>query len=167
VEKFTTLICSSSVAVLLLTLPGTAIAATVTDTFQSQIVIQADCTIVSTNTLDFGTSGVISANIDATANFSVRCTNTTPYTIGLDVGTTLGGTIAVRKMIGSGTETVDYAMYTDSARTANWDDIGGANTSAGTGTGADQTLTVYGRVPVQTTPAPDTYTDLVTVTVSY
>ncbi|WP_163468383.1 spore coat protein U domain-containing protein, partial [Klebsiella michiganensis] len=27
--------------------------------------------------------------------------------------------------------------------------------------------TVYGRVPVQTTPAPGTYTDTITVTVTY
>jgi spore coat protein U-like protein len=43
---------------------------------------------------------------------------------------------------------------------------GGALVSA-TGNGADQTFTIYGRVPAQTTPAPGTYTDTVTVTVTY
>ncbi|WP_409528142.1 spore coat protein U domain-containing protein [Rhizobium sp.] len=37
----------------------------------------------------------------------------------------------------------------------------------GTGTGSPQTLTVYGRVPAQNTPAPGTYSDTVVVTVSY
>ncbi|MCE3520182.1 spore coat protein U domain-containing protein, partial [Escherichia coli] len=35
------------------------------------------------------------------------------------------------------------------------------------GSGAAQPYTVYGRVPVQTTPAPGTYTDTITVTVTY
>jgi spore coat protein U-like protein len=38
---------------------------------------------------------------------------------------------------------------------------------SGTGNGAGQTITIFGRVPAQTTPAPGTYTDTVTVTVTY
>jgi len=41
------------------------------------------------------------------------------------------------------------------------------DTVAATGNGASQSYTVYGRVPAQTTPAPGTYTDTVTVTVTY
>ena len=144
-----------------------AIAATATNTFTSQIIIQAECTILSTNTLDFGTHGLINTNIDATADFDVQCTNTTPYELRLDAGTTAGGTIATRKMIGSGAPTVDYQMYQDAGRTKNWGETDLTDTVSGTGSGAVQTITVYGRVPVQTTPAPDTYTDTVTVTVSY
>jgi spore coat protein U-like protein len=58
-------------------------------------------------------------------------------------------------------------LYSDALRTLNW-----GNTSAswvsGTGTGAAQTLTVYGLIPLQTTPAPATdYADTVTITVTY
>jgi spore coat protein U-like protein len=38
---------------------------------------------------------------------------------------------------------------------------------SGTGIGSSQNYTVYGRVQAQTTPAPGTYTDTITVTVTY
>jgi len=141
-------------------------AATTTATFTSQIIIAANCQILSTNTLNFGTAGVLSANVDTTTTFQVQCTNTTPYNVGLNAGSTAGGTIAVRKMT-SGSATVDYEMFSDSARTTNWGNTVGTDTVAGTGNGAAQTLTVYGRVPAQTTPAPATYTDTVTITVTF
>jgi spore coat protein U-like protein len=37
----------------------------------------------------------------------------------------------------------------------------------GTGTGASQTITVYGKVPTQTTPVAGTYADSVIVTLTY
>lgn len=143
-----------------------AIAATATSSFQSQIVIQADCHILSTNTLNFGTQGVLTANVDATATFNVQCTNTTPYNIGLDAGTTTGGTTSTRRMT-SGTATIDYQMFSNSGRTTNWGNTIGTNTVTSNGTGASQTFTIYGRVPAQNTPAPATYTDTVTITVTY
>jgi len=146
---------------------NTANAATTTNTFQSQIIIQASCTILSTNTLDFGTQGLLNANVDSSATFDVQCTNTTPYDVRMDAGSTVGGSVATRRMIGGGTATVDYTMFRDAGRTLNWGETDGVDTLGGTGSGASQTLTVYGRVPIQTTPAPDTYTDTVTVTVSY
>jgi len=48
-----------------------------------------------------------------------------------------------------------------------WGNTIGTNTVASTGTGAAQSFTVYGRIPSQTTPAPATYTDTITVTVTY
>ncbi len=146
---------------------NTANAATTTNTFQSQIIIQASCTILSTNTLDFGTQGLLNANVDSSATFDVQCTNTTPYDVRMDAGSTAGGSVATRRMIGGGAATVDYTMFRDAGRTLNWGETDGVDTLGGTGSGASQTLTVYGRVPIQTTPAPDTYTDTVTVTVSY
>jgi spore coat protein U-like protein len=43
----------------------------------------------------------------------------------------------------------------------------GTNTEAGTGTGTTQTITVYGQVPAQTSPAPGSYADVVNVTVTF
>jgi spore coat protein U-like protein len=56
-------------------------AATATGTFTSRIVIQAECQVITTNTLDFGTTGVILAHVDQTATFQVQCTKTTTYNI--------------------------------------------------------------------------------------
>jgi spore coat protein U-like protein len=53
------------------------------------------------------------------------------------------------------------------ARTLAWESTTGTNTAAGTGTGSGQALTIYGRVPVQTTPAQGTYTDTIIGTITY
>jgi spore coat protein U-like protein len=57
--------------------------------------------------------------------------------------------------------------YTDSGRTIVWGNTVGTDTVSATGNGASQSYTVFGRVPAQTTPAPATYTDTITVTVTY
>jgi spore coat protein U-like protein len=67
----------------------------------------------------------------------------------------------------SGGATVNYTLYSDSGRTTVWGTTIGTNTVAATGSGAAQSYTVYGRIPAQTTPAPGTYNDTVTVTVTY
>jgi spore coat protein U-like protein len=158
-------LCASAVAILALIGPA-AEAATATGSFTSTITLQASCQVVSTNTLNFGTQNILTANVDVQANFSVQCTNTTPYNIGLNAGSTAGGTIATRLMT-SGAATVQYRMYSDAARTVNWGNTVGTDTVSGTGNGSAQALTVYGRVPVQATPAPATYNDTVTVTITY
>ena len=141
-------------------------AATATSTFTVQVSITATCTINSASTLNFGTQGVLSANVDQTSTISVTCTNTTPYNIGLDAGTGAGATVAVRKLT-SGGATVNYTLYSDTGRTTVWGNTVSTDTVSGTGNGAAQSLTVYGRVAAQTTPAPGTYTDTITVTVTY
>ena len=140
--------------------------ATATTTFTVQITLQASCIINSAGTLNFGTAGVLSANVDATSTISVQCTNTTPYTISLNPGTGSGATVAARLMTFSST-TVTYSLYRDASRTLVWGQTIGTDTVAGTGNGSAQAYTVYGRVPAQTTPAPATYTDTITVTVTY
>jgi len=145
---------------------GPAFATTTTSSFTVQITIQASCTILSASTLNFGTQGVLGAAVNQTSTIAVQCTNTTPYNIGLNAGTATGATVTTRKMT-NGAATVSYALYSDSGRTTNWGNTVGTDTVAGTGNGASQSYTVYGQVPAQTTPAPNTYTDTITVTVTY
>ena len=146
---------------------GPVAAAVATATFNVKIVIASECKIQSTATLNFGSDGVLDANVDAATTLGVQCTKNTAYTVGLSAGAGSGATVAARKMTGGGTDTVTYALYRDAGRTLVWGTTTGTDTVAGTGNGAAQNLTVYGRVPVQTTPAPDTYTDTITVTVTY
>jgi spore coat protein U domain-containing protein, fimbrial subunit CupE1/2/3/6 len=145
---------------------STSFAATSTATFSVQVTIVATCTINSASALNFGSQGVFTANVDQTSTIQVQCTNTTPYNIGLDAGLGTGATVAVRKMT-SGGATVNYTLYSDSGRTTVWGTTIGTNTVAATGNGAAQSYTVYGRIPAQTTPAPGTYADTVTITVTY
>src|ERR1043166_7257119 len=144
---------------------------TSTSTSASATVV-TNCNISATN-LNFGTVGLLTANVDATTTVAVQCTKATPYTLGLGNG--LNFSSGTRRMK-AGTTFVNYGLYTDAARTNAWTTTtsattctGGANTCAvGTGAGSNQNITVYGRVPAQTpTPAPATYTDTIVATVTY
>jgi spore coat protein U-like protein len=121
---------------------------------------------VSATSLNFGSTGVLQSALDATGSIGVTCTISAPYAIALDGGTTGASDPAHRKMSKS-SETITYGLYQNSGRTQAWGDSAGVNTVSGTGSGLLQTLTVYGRVPVQATPSPGTYSDTVVVTLSY
>ncbi len=141
-------------------------AATTTTTFTTQVTIAATCVIGNAGNLDFGTQGVLSANVDQSSTIQVQCTNTTPYNIGLDAGAGVGATVTARKLTNGG-NTITYSLYTDASRTTVWGNTIGTNTVAATGNGAAQSYTVYGRILAQTTPAPAIYTDTINVTVTY
>lgn len=135
-----------------------------TSTFNVTTTVNANC-LISTNTLDFGNySGT---QIDASTTLGINCTNGTPYTVALNAGTGSGASFANR-ILTAGSSTMIYNLYTDTARTTIWGD----GTSAtqlinNTGSGTNQTFTVYGRLPGTQTPTNGTYTDTITVTVSY
>ncbi len=145
---------------------GRVYGATTTANFAVQINITASCTIVSAAALNFGSQGVLVANVDQSTTLQVQCSNTTPYDIGLDAGTGSGATVASRKMT-NGASAINYSLYSDSGRTTVWGNTIGTDTVAATGNGAAQSYTIYGRIPPQTTPVPATYTDTIAVTVTY
>ncbi|MBZ9978061.1 spore coat U domain-containing protein [Mesorhizobium sp. BR-1-1-10] len=146
---------------------ASAFSATATGNLNVRITIQAECKVVTAADLDFGTRGVVDANIDQTTTISVQCTNSTPYSVGLNAGGGAGATVAVRKMTGPASATINYAIYRDAARTQVWGNTVGTDVITGTGNGSAQSLTAYGRVPAQTTPAPGVYSDVVAVTITY
>ncbi|WP_348632909.1 spore coat U domain-containing protein [Mesorhizobium sp. M00.F.Ca.ET.216.01.1.1] len=134
-------------------------------TFTVNAAVAANC-LVSTQNIDFGSTGVLSANVDATGQVSVTCTPATAYTVSLGGGTT-GSPPTARKM-SKVAETVTYGLYKDAGRIQPWGDASTpGSTVPGTGSGAVQNLTVYGRVPPQATPSAGVYTDTVVVTVTY
>lgn len=141
-------------------------AATFTSSFSPQLQIVAACQIQVRRDLDFGTRIVLNNNIRARAVIRVRCPNGVGYNIGLDAGTTAGGTTTTRKMI-NGTETVDYKLFKNNARTNNWGNTIGVDTKSRTGNGNWQRHRIHGLVEPQTTPSGGTYTDTITVTVTY
>jgi spore coat protein U-like protein len=139
-------------------------AATAPSTVAVSATVQASCTNTATP-LAFGTySGVQS---DSTAVITVTCTNTTPYTVGLNAGTSPSATVTSRRMTGAVGVFLAYALFSDAGRTANWGTTVSTDTVAGTGTGAGQALTIYGRVAAAQFPAPGAYTDTIIATVTY
>jgi spore coat protein U-like protein len=143
---------------------GPAVASTTSQQFQVQLQIQAQCVINTTATLNFGTAGVLGG----AGGSNVQCTNSTTYDIWLDAGTTTGGVVSQRLLNnGSTSETIKYNLYTNAGRSVIWGNTVSTDTVHATGNGAQQTYTIYGRVPGQNTPTPGTYTDTITVTVTY
>ena len=143
---------------------STAQAATATTSVSVSATVQATCLISSTS-LAFGVyTGV---QLDATATLTVTCTNTTPYNVGLSAGTAAGATVTTRKMTGPTAQLLSYALFQDTGRTTNWGSTVSTDTTAGTGSGAAQPLTVYGRIAGSQFVAPGAYTDTVTATITF
>jgi len=139
-----------------------------TATFDITLTLVANC-IIAANPLNFGSSqGVLASNVSVNTTLSVTCSNTTPYNVGLNAGTGAGSVGTTRFMSGTGanTATVAFNLFQTAGATL-WGNTQGTNTLGGTGTGAAQTLTVFGQIPPQTTPMPDAYKSTITATVYF
>ncbi len=145
--------------------PGRALAQTATGSFNVTATVGSTCSVSASN-VAFG--NYTASQLDASGAVSVTCTNGTAYAVGLNAGTGTAATVATRRMTGPSSQTLIYSLYQDALRTLLWGNTVGIDTVAGTGNGATQTLTVYGRVPAaQLTVGAGSYTDTITVTVSY
>ena len=143
-----------------------ALAAGAHSTAQGNFTISAtvatQCTVSATS-LAFPTASVLASAVSATATISVTCNASTPVTVALDNGAT--GTGPTARRMKSGANVITYGIYRDSGATMPWGQTSGTNTaSLPSGTG---TLTAYGRVPAQASPAPGSYSDVVNVTLTY
>ncbi|CAM2150975.1 Spore coat U domain-containing protein [Pararobbsia alpina] len=145
-------------------------AGTNTAQFNVTLTLTANCAITA-NALNFGSNGVLTTAVNGQTTVAVTCSNTTPYNVGLDQGTVTGSTIAARLLAGTATgntgTTVSFQLFQDSGHATIWGNTQGTNTYSGTGNGSAQTINVYGQVPVQTTPKPDTYQTTITATVYF
>jgi spore coat protein U-like protein len=148
----------------------TAQAATATANLTVQLTVTATCS-VNAATLNFGSTGLLSSPITASTSLSVTCTNSTPYSVGLDNGSNFNTTRRMKQ----GTNFIGYGLYTDAGLTNPWTTASSSTTctttsscALGTGNGSAQSITVFGQVPaLGTAPAPGAYTDTVTITVTY
>ena len=171
---FPRLVVAASVAVAgAALLPGGAGAAvylnsSASTTFDVTLKIIANCTIAAAN-LDFGQSqGVLATAVNVNTTVDVTCTNTTLYNVGLTAGSGTGSSGTTRYLSGTGGNlgTVQFNLYQTAGSTL-WGDTQGTNTVGGTGNGSSQPITVYGNIPPQATPAPDTYKSTITATVYF
>jgi outer membrane usher protein len=134
--------------------------------FQVSAIVPVDC-LLTAGAIDFGSKGLLTTAVAAQANLSVTCTNGAPYSVALGPGQT--GTGPTARLMTTTGGAITYGLYKDNAHTLPWGDAaaGAGTLVSGTGTGAGQTYTVYGYVPVQTTPKPGSYTDSVVITLTY
>ncbi len=109
--------------------------------------------------------------LDNTGVITVTCTpDVLTYNVALGAGNGTGATTTNRKLTFL-TNTLNYSLFRDSARTQNWGSNPGVDTvassAATTDLGIVKTFTVYGRLPGSQSGGIGTYADLVQVTVNY
>ena len=153
---------------------ATAQAGTATANLAVQMTVTASCTI-NAATLNFGSvAGTTLATTlqPGSTTVSVTCTNASPYSIAMDNGLNVSG--SQRRMVNGGIF-INYNLYTDAAHTNPWT-TATSNTACtttndcylGTGSGSAQTVNIYGTVPATVTaPNTGTYSDTVTMTITY
>ncbi len=141
---------------------GTGIT-TATAQFSVTATIVKDCTVSATN-LAFGNyTGAVNSS---TSTVSVTCTSGTTYTVGLSAGGATGATVTTRQMQ-NGSALLHYGLFSNSGHTTNWGNTSGTNWVSGTGSGSSQGITVYGQIPAAQYVKPGSYTDTITVSVTY
>jgi len=149
-------------------LPWTGLHAQTTaqTTFRVTASVQAVCEVTATD-LAFGQySAQAGTQLLGSTLLRATCTPNTTYNIGLDAGSSPGATVNQRKMV-SGSNNLNYQLYSDTNRTTIWGNTTGTDTVTGSGTGVAQDHTVFGAVPAaQVVPAGD-YADTITVRIYY
>lgn len=159
-------IITATIISLAATLTPPAHGATKTATFKVMATVISDCSIISVPDINFGSVGVMTANLDITGSITVSCTPGTSYTLSLDAGSAVGSTVSNRLMA-QGANTLQYQLYSDSGRTQAWGMTPGTDTQGGTGTGSNTLYTIYARLPPQSTPPVGLYSSTVTASITY
>ncbi|MGO9446275.1 MAG: spore coat protein U domain-containing protein [Thiobacillaceae bacterium] len=138
--------------------------------FTVTATVVKQCLVTAGANLNFGTVPSTQANISATNNVTVTCTNTTPYFIGMSpsngntagAGTMSGITIPTNK--------VAYQLYSNVGLTTVWGNTATSssvgNGVGGTGNGTSQSIPVWAQAP-SANYVPDSYVDTVTINVNY
>lgn len=168
-SRFVAANSKAALALLLLSsmLTGVANAAgTATTTLPVSMTITAGCTVTAVP-VAFTTQSTLGTVTAASGSLGVTCTNTTPYSVGLDKGNGSGSTTQSRKMTGPSGALINYGLWQNANFTTNFGNTVGTDAVPGTGNGTAQTISVFGQVPAQNSPAPGSYADVVNVTVSF
>lgn len=149
--------------------------ATATGTFHVNLTVNSTCVVNTTAASDVNFTAVNAgtAPTSGQGSFSVNCSNTTPFNIGLAPSN--NSTSGTGVMTGPGGATIAYQLYSDAATKTAWGNTATAssvgNGVSGTGTGMASANaiaeTVYAAVTGSTDVAPGAYTDTVTINVNY
>lgn len=122
---------------------------------------------VSFGTLDFGThlrldNLITRVGQPGAGALRVNCQQNIPYRVLINAGNS--GSTNNRQMSGPGAAVLTYNLYTGADYVTVWDNSTGVSA---VGNGQDQWLPIYARVPAQSPPPPGSYSDTLTVTVSW
>jgi spore coat protein U-like protein len=145
-----------------------ALAASASNQMPVSVNVINSCTVVA-SPMELGTLNSIGGvNVDTTATVDLVCTIGAAYDVSMDLGTHAAGSQRNLQNTVDATKRIPYGVYRDSARTLNWGNTSGNDTSVGTTATGIATLTAYGRIPASAASVPaGSYTDTVTVTVNF
>ncbi len=142
---------------------GSGNSGTVNMAFKATASVSNSCAVgVSATDLNFGSVSSLASPVDGTSTITLTCPPNTSWTLGLSYGVNASGT--QRRMAGPSGSYVSYGLYRDANRTQIWDNSSNMVTGSG---GSPGSVTVYGRVPAQPEASPGSYSDTVTVTLTY
>lgn len=137
---------------------STASAQTASEDLSVTLEVASECSVTTTAVAFSGYTGT--ANSDAAGEINVTCTDGASYSVTLAATSGGSGT----RTLTSGSDTLNYSLYSDSGRSTLFPESSG---EARNGTGASQTIPVYGRVASGQAVKVGSYSDTVTVTVTY
>ncbi|WP_169474151.1 MULTISPECIES: spore coat U domain-containing protein [unclassified Novosphingobium] len=147
--------------------PDSAWAASTATNLSVTATVVSSCAVNSTSTLAFGAISAGTFPVNSTGSVTFTCSGGTAWFVTATLSSNASG--SQPRMVSSG-QYLSYNIYSDGGRTVAFPTalgtLGSGNTG-GTGTGGQQTVTVYGQVPSQPLPPAATYTDTLTLTVNW
>lgn len=131
-----------------------------TDNLVVMATVNGDCSVTGA-TLNFGAYTGAEKNIDVPISFS--CTAPSNVSIALNGGTV--GDPTGRKMFNvANSDSINYNLFQDVGRSTPWGIIPGNDQTFSNTTGG--TPSVFGRIPADQSPLPDSYSDTVLITLT-
>ena len=122
------------------------------------------CTISATG-VNFGAYDPRSSTAkDSTGGVTLNCPSNRSGVVSMTKG---GSTTYFPRRMMSGTNQLTYNLFTNSTRSTGWGDGTGGSATSSVARGFSGTLIIYGRIPAGQNVRAGSYTDTVTVTVTF
>lgn len=127
-----------------------------------------NCTIAATS-VGFGSYDVFAAstNDNGIGTLTIVCAGGGPGNFPVTLSTGQSNSYASRVMKSGATNSLNYNLYTTSARNIIWGDGTGGSSSMTAAKNATTNLSVYGRIPAGQDTTVGNYTDSITATVTF
>jgi spore coat protein U-like protein len=128
------------------------------------------CSFSAASGVSFGSYDALETSpLDQTGSITFQCTGLGAGTVTVDLSTGISGTYAAREMR-KGTDSLEYNLYRNAARTLVWGNGTGGTSHFGPFTpadGMDETVTIFGRIPARQASPVGAYSATVTVTINF
>jgi len=135
--------------------------------FKATATVTNNCYISASPLTFAGDNRVLAAAVRTQGSLGVLCSAGAPYQIALNGGSVANNSGARKMASATSGDTIRYDISNTLDGPLWGDGANGTGTVSGTGSGMQQALPLYGRVPAQKTPAPGDYRDTVIATLTF